>query len=82
MDTIGPAKVALPYPDLVQLISELDARAHDLARFADEARRHRDARQASAYLEHRNEVLRLREYLHGCALAAAASAAPARRGNA
>jgi hypothetical protein len=66
---VGTANVALPYPDLVQLIGELDARAHDLDRFAHEARLHRDAQQASRCVEHRNEVLRLREYLQGYARA-------------
>ena len=60
------ANVALAHSDLQRLITELDARAHDLRRFADAALRHRDARQASAHHEHREEVLRLREYLHLC----------------
>jgi hypothetical protein len=65
----GIAVVSLPYRDLVQLIGELDARAHDLQRFAHEARRYRDAEQESRCHEHRNEVLRLREYLQGYARA-------------
>ena len=67
MAILGSATVSLPYRDLVQLIGELDARAHDLERFADDARRHRDAHQASRCFERRNEVLRLREYLQGYA---------------
>jgi hypothetical protein len=76
MTTMGNANVSLPYPDLVQLIGELDARAHDLDRFADEARRHHDSAQVSRHLEHRNEVLRLREYLHGYLRATVTAARP------
>jgi hypothetical protein len=76
MAPVGTANVALPYPDLVQLIGELDARAHDLDRFAHEARLHRDAQQVSRCLEHRNEVLRLREYLQGYARALVAVRSP------
>jgi hypothetical protein len=70
METATSATVQLAYRDLLQLITELDARAHDLGRFADDARRHGDKRGASTHLEHRNEVLRLRESLHRCARAA------------
>ena len=70
MTTDTVAMISMPYPDLVQLIAELDARAHDLARFADEARRYRDGQQVSRCVEHRNDVLRLREYLQAYARAA------------
>jgi hypothetical protein len=77
MLNVGIAVVSLPYRDLVQLIAELDARAHDLQRFAQEARRYRDGEQESRCHEHRNEVLRLREYLQGYARAlVTTSAAP------
>lgn len=79
MTPVGTANVALPYPDLVQLIGELDARAHDLDRFAHEARMHRDSQQVSRCLEHRNEVLRLREYLQGYARALVTAPAPVAR---
>jgi hypothetical protein len=65
--TIRTANVSLGYQELMTLIGELDARIHDLGLQSEKERRTGGHARASAMFERREEVVRLREYLHACA---------------